>query len=91
MKKLIVIVAAIAPLGCAAPNTGIVQIGEDTYMYGKQDWTGYSGSSVKAELYKEGNAFCASKGKRFVPLSSTAQDYAIAQSSASAEIQFSCK
>jgi hypothetical protein len=77
--------------GCASTNTGIVQIGDDTYMYAKQDWMAHSGSVVKAELYKEANAFCASKGKKFIPLNSTSQDYAMYRSSAAAEIQFNCK
>lgn len=79
--------------GCASAstNTGIVQIADGIYMYAKQDWTAYSGSVVKAELYKEANSFCASKGKQFAPLNSTAEDYKPYQSSAAAEIQFACK
>ncbi|WP_141396357.1 hypothetical protein [Polaromonas sp. AET17H-212] len=73
MKKSLFVVVAItsALAGCASTNTGIVQISEDTYMYAKQDWMAYSGSVVKAELYKEANAFCAGKGKKFAPLNST--------------------
>ncbi|WP_145976158.1 hypothetical protein [Nitrospira moscoviensis] len=77
--------------GCASTDTGIVEIAPDTYMYSKQDWMAYSGGVIKAELFREANAFCASKGKTLVPLNSTAQDYAPLQSSASAEIQFACK
>jgi len=93
MKKLIfVAVIAISALtGCASTNTGIVQIADDTYMYAKQDWMGYSGSVVKAELYKEANAFCVGKGKKFTPVNSTSQDAVIYQASAGAEIQFTCK
>ncbi len=93
MKKSLFVVVAItsALAGCASTNTGIVQIAEDTYMYAKQDWMAYSGSVVKAELYKEANAFCAGKGKKFAPLNSTNEDYKPYQSSAAAEIQFTCK
>lgn len=93
MKKQFLVVIAItsALAGCASTNTGIVQIADDTYMYAKQDWMAYSGSVVKAELYKEANAFCASKGKKFTPINSTNEDYKPYQSSAAAEIQFSCK
>lgn len=93
MKKSFFVVVAItsALAGCASTNTGIVQIAEDTYMYAKQDWMAYSGSVVKAELYKEANAFCAGKGKKFAPLNSTNEDYKPYQSSAAAEIQFTCK
>jgi hypothetical protein len=83
-------IAALTITGCASTNTGIVQIADDTYMYSKQDWMAYSGGVVKAELYKESNAFCASKGKKFAPLNSTAADYGMSQS-AGAEIQFTCK
>ncbi|EKD97874.1 MAG: hypothetical protein ACD_23C00699G0003 [uncultured bacterium] len=91
-KSLFVVVAITSTLaGCASTNTGIVQIADDTYMYAKQDWMAYSGSVVKAELYKEANAFCAGKGKKFAPLNSTNEDYKPYQSSAAAEIQFTCK
>lgn len=92
MKKL-AFVAAIATsilAGCAT-NTGIVQIADDTYMYAKQDWMAHSGGVVKAELYKEANAFCAGKGKKFTPVNSTSQDALLYQASAGAEIQFTCK
>ena len=93
MKKNISILSMtlLALIGCASPNTGIVQIADDTYMYAKQDWTAHSGSVIKAELYKEANVFCTAKGKKFIPLNSTAGDYSPYQSSAAAEIQFSCK
>ncbi len=84
------VITMTAIAGCAAPNTGIVQIADDTYMYGKQDWSAHSGSVVKAELYKEANAFCARKGKKFAPVSSTHQDHSFGKSAA-AEIQFTCK
>lgn len=92
--KNITFVGAVTTLvlaGCAAPNTGIVQIADDTYMHAKQDRMAHSGSVVKAELYKEANAFCVSKGKKFSPINSTSQDAILYQASAGAEIQFTCK
>lgn len=91
MKLLFLIGVVVLVSACASTNTGIVQISDDTYMYAKQDWMAYSGSVIKAELYKEANAFCASKGKKFSPLSSTAEDSMLYQKSAAAEIQFMCK
>jgi hypothetical protein len=88
---MIIAAAVLALSGCAAPSTGIVKIADDTYMYSKQDWMAYSGGSVKADMYKEAGEFCAKQGKKLVPIGSTSQDYAIARSSASAEIQFACK
>lgn len=84
------VIATFVLYGCAA-NTGFVQLTEDTFMYGKQDVMAYSGSAVKAEMYKEAIAFCASKGKKFQPVTSTANDYAVYQSYAGAEIHFACK
>lgn len=82
---------SVTVVGCASTNTGIVPISADTYMYAKQDWTAYSGSVVKAELYKEANEFCIAKGKKFIPLSSTSEDYKLNLASAAAEIQFKCQ
>lgn len=87
--KRIAIAVLLALSGCAA-NTGFVQLDENTYMYGKQDVMAWSGSAVKADMYKEAIAFCNAKGKKFVPGSSTANDYGIYQSYAGAEIQFKC-
>lgn len=79
--------------GCIAtppmPNTGIVPIGKDTYMSSKFGGTEWSGSVVKAELYKDAGEFCAKKGLQVVPLDSTSKD-ASAYQYASAEIQFRC-
>lgn len=83
------IVAAIAIQGCAS-STGVVKIADDTYMLGKQDPNVWSGSGVKAELYKEGAAHCEKLGRKFVPLTSTAVDAVSKQSMAGAEIQFKC-
>lgn len=86
------LVALIASLyGCSTPGTGIVEIAPGTYMHSKFGgaWT-YSGSEVKAELFKDANTFCASKGKQVVPLNSVAQDAWYGQY-ASAEIQFRCQ
>lgn len=78
-------------LSACATNTGFVQLTDDTYMYGKQDHSVWSGSEVKAEAYREAIAFCGSKGKKFEPISSTGNDAVLRQAAASAEIQFRCK
>lgn len=88
-NALFVLVVLLA--GCAATKIGVVSIGENTYMLAKQDWMAYSGSVVKAELYKEAAAFCAAKGKKSVPLNSSATDYAAYRTTAGAEIQFKCE
>ena len=76
--------------GCAA-NTGIVKISDDTYMLAKQAILTTSGSSVKIELYKEANEYCAKIGKRFVQVSHTSTDSIGHNQLPSAEIQFKCQ
>lgn len=92
----VLIVAAMSALflsGCAVvaimPNTGIVTIGKDTYMSSKFGGMEWSGSVVKAELYKDAGEFCAKKGLQVIPLDSTSKDASTYQY-ASAEIQFRC-
>lgn len=89
--NLSVLFTAIAALAGCATNTGIVQLTDDTYMYGKQDMLAWSGSVVKAEMYKEAIAFCKGKGQKFAPLDSTSSDYVVSGSLAGAEIQFKCR
>lgn len=88
MYKSMAILALL--LGGCATGSGIVEIAENTYMHSKfGSFTTFSGSAVKADLYKEANHFCKKSGKKFVPLNSTAQDVNLA-TYASAEIQFQC-
>jgi len=87
-KVILLMLLAVVNAGCAT-NTGIVKIADNTYMYSKLDIWEKSGGIIKAELYKEANAFCASKGKKLVPLSSMSTDHSIGVK-ASAEIQFAC-
>ncbi len=86
---VIVVLTVVGVIGCA--GSGIVQISDDTYMHSKLGG-GFtvSGSVVKAELYKEANEFCATKGKKMEPLTSTHVDN-MGSNFASAEIQFKCR
>lgn len=88
--KRIAIVALFILVGCGT-STGIVKITDDTYMLAKQDSVTWSGASVKVEIYKEANQFCASQGKKFVTVSDRSNDAALYQSMAGAEIQFKCR
>lgn len=75
--------------GCATTGTdGIVKIGPDTYMIGRLGkFTDFSGSALKARLYKEAAEFCEKEGRVMVPLDSTSKDSGVG-TYASAEIQF---
>jgi len=86
----IVVLTVVGVIGCRGGGSGIVQISDDTYMHSKLGGTfTLSGSAVKAELYKEANEFCAAKGEKMEPLTSTHSDMGI--NYASAEIQFKCR
>lgn len=83
--------------GCATtpPNnlretSDIVPIGKDTYMVARQGgFFTASGGEVKAQMYRDANDFCISKGKNLMPVSSSSRD-AAAYKYATAELQFRC-
>jgi hypothetical protein len=91
MKKIIAIVGVSILAGCAA-NTGIVPIGQDTFMVSRQAATGFSGSgSLKAEAFQEASAYCTSQGKSFQVVNSyEAQPPFIFGNFPKAEVQFMC-
>src|SRR5690242_11982342 len=48
--------------GCA--HTGVVPIGQDTYMVARQGWIStQSVAELKGQVFAEANAFCNSQGK----------------------------
>jgi hypothetical protein len=88
MKKIIFSVVVLLT-GCA--SSGVVPMGQDTFMISKQSSTGFhSASSVKADIYKEGSEYCASQGKEFQPVNDHGVDGVPGRSFASAEVQFRC-
>lgn len=91
MKIIAPIALSVAVLAGCGTSTGIVKITDDTYMLAKQDSVTWSGASVKVEIYKEANQYCASQGKKFVAVSDKSVDAAMYQSMAGAEIQFKCQ
>lgn len=87
-KIILAAIAALVISGCAA-NTGVVKIGDDTYLLGKQGGWESSGSAVKVGIYKEANEFCSKMGKKFVQTSAQSDDQGPGKH-ATAEIQFKC-
>jgi hypothetical protein len=88
MKKII-IAGAIFLAGCA--SSGVIPMGQDTFMITKQSSTGFhSAGSVKADIYSEGSAYCVSQGKEFQPVNDHGVDGVPGRSFASAEVQFRC-
>jgi hypothetical protein len=75
---------------CAA-QTGVVNIGQDTYMVGRQGWIStQSVTQLKGEAFQEAARFCTSQGKSIQPISSKDMPGAIGRSYPEAEIQFRC-
>lgn len=91
MKKMALVVAAVALTACATTGTdGVVEISPNTYMLGSMGGMfDHSGSAVKAKLFKEAAKYCGDKGMTMVPLNSTGQDAGVV-TYASAEVQFRC-
>lgn len=85
---MVAIVALMA--GCA--STGVVPIGEDTYMLAKTSAAcGFrSASGTKAKLYEEAGAFCRKQGKTVRTVEVTGKDGVPFARCASAELQFKC-
>lgn len=63
--KIILSIAVLALTGCAS-HSGIISVGQDTYMIAKQQATGFPGlGNLKAEIITEGVSRCTSQGKKF--------------------------
>lgn len=90
MKRLIH--APVFMLTACASNTGIVLIGQDTYMVSRQAATGFSGSgSLKAEAFQEANAYCMAQGKSLQVVNAVdAQPPFVLCNYPKAEVQFTC-
>src|SRR5262249_46939356 len=90
MKKIL-IAGAIFLAGCAS-NSGVVPIGQDTFMVSRQAATGFSGSgTLKAEAFQEANQYCSKLGKSLQVINTheTSPPYILANFP-KAEIQFMC-
>ena len=76
--------------GCGTDSGGVVPTGPDSYMVGGLGgMTDYSGSAVKARLYKQAASFCQQRNEVMSPLASSGSDSGYA-TYASAEVQFRC-
>lgn len=90
MKKLLFIFALLLA-GCAS-NSGVVPMGQDTYMVSRQAATGFTGSgTLKADAFNEANQYCLSQGKTLqVVNTQEAQPPFILGNFPKAEVQFMC-
>jgi hypothetical protein len=89
--KTISILAVIGLAGCATAS-GVVPIGQDTFMVSRQAATGFSGiGNLKAEAFQEANQYCVSQGKSFqVVRTSEAKPPYILGNFPRVEVQFMC-
>ena len=90
MKKLLI--APIIVLAGCASNSGVVPIGQDTFMVSRQAATGFSGSSdLKAKAFQEANQYCSSQNKSLQVVNTTeAQPPYVLGNFPKAEVQFMC-
>jgi len=75
--------------GCTS-TTGVVPIGEDTYMIGKSTNLALTSSGIKADAFKEASQYCKKQGKKIQVLRTTATDMKLGSHVGSTEIQFMC-
>jgi hypothetical protein len=62
--KLIIAFALVLLVGCAS-NSGVVPMGNETYMVSRQAASGFSGmGTLKADAMREAYAQCQKTGKR---------------------------
>lgn len=91
IRKLVLFAVPFLFVSCAS-HTGVMKIGQDTYMIAKQQGTGFPGlGNMKAEIISEGFKHCESNGLDFqiVSTNETAPPY-ILGNYPRAEIQFMC-
>lgn len=88
MKRLTALVI-LAAAGCA--STGIVPMDADTFMVSKRAAQVGFGPPVaaKADVYKQANEFCATKGKKVETIDFQGTDSGFGRP-ASASLQFRC-
>lgn len=90
-KVLFLWLLPILMVGCAS-NSGVVPIGQDTFMVSRQAATGFSGTgTLKSEAFQEANKYCADQGKKLQVVSTNeSQPPYVMANFPRAEIQFMC-
>ena len=91
MKIVILLIFSLSLIGCAS-NSGVIPIGEETYMVSRQAATGFSGSgTLKAEAFSEAREFCKKQKKNLqVVNTNEAQPPFVFGNFPKAEVQFMC-
>ncbi len=91
MKLATLIVGIFIFSGCAI-HSGVVPIGQDTYMVSRQAASGFTGmGSLKADAFEEASNYCTSQNKKIqVVNTSESQPPYVMGNFPRAEIQFMC-
>ena len=78
-------------VGCAS-NSGVVPIGDNTFMVSRQAATGFSGlGTLKVDALREANYFCLSQNKKLHVISATeAEPPFILGNFPKADVRFNC-
>lgn len=89
--KLFFFSIAVLLSGCAA-NSGVIALGNDSYLVSRQAATGFSGSStLKAEAIQEASQYCYGQNKKVQVKNSTeAKPPYILGNYPKAEVEFTC-
>lgn len=89
--KLLALSALLIFSGCAV-NSGVVAMGQDTYLVSRQAATGFSGmANLKVEAIGEASQFCGAQGRSLQVVRETdAQPPYILGNYPKTEIQFRC-
>lgn len=89
--RILILATVIAFAGCAL-HSGVTPMGGGTYLLSKQAATGFAGAaSLKAELLREADQHCATKGQDFevINAAENAGPYVFGHYP-KAEVQFRC-
>ncbi len=92
MKQFVGIAVIFLLMSACASHTGVVSMGQDTFMIAKQQATGFPGlGNMKAEIIAEAAQHCAALGKelQIVSTQETQPPYVLGNYPRS-EIQFMC-
>lgn len=88
--KRIALILTLTTAACAS-HTGVMPAGTDTYMVSNQGWIStQSEGELLAASYKEASAYCASIGKKFVPVSSASRAGTFGRGYPEANLTFRC-
>lgn len=71
-KFTLAIFIAVFFIGCS--NTGVVPMGQNTYMVGYEGSNMQNKAALEALCLRDANAFCAQKGLVMVPISSNGRN-----------------